>query len=274
MVPHQQSVPIIIRRKKVVHASHHGGAWKVAYADFVTALMALFIVLWLMLAKQQVQQAIGEYFRHPDGKKKTQNVGGSAGSGQRLAITKQDMERLKKRIENAFKQNPEFMKKLADKTKITVTPEGLRIEFLENDKGVFFQSGSPAPTPDGVDLLTRLAAELGPMNARLLIEGHTDSHPYSAGGAYSNWELSADRANAARRLMQGAGVKGNQITQVRGYADQDLRDPEHPESASNRRITIVVLNESVAPPAAAKLFAPNQKTEPAATDPHPAPAKH
>jgi chemotaxis protein MotB len=229
--------PIIIIKKKSGHGGHHGGAWKVAYADFVTAMMALFIVLWLMNANPDVQKAVGGYFKDPSG---TADKTGSnlAGTGAGLTVTKQNMEKLKEKLEQAVKKTPEFQK-LKDNVEMTITNEGLRIELLETDKGMFFESGSPVPTNTGKDLLIQLAKQLGPMKNPLLMEGHTDSLPYGNSG-YTNWELSADRANAARRIMQASGLQATQIAQVRGFADQHLRLVKKPADPSNRRISIIV----------------------------------
>src|SRR5580658_4556258 len=190
--------PIIVIKKNGGHGGHHGGAWKVAYADFVTAMMALFIVLWLMSQSDQV---------------------------------KKEVEKLSKQIE------------------ITITPEGLRIELLEGKDGTFYESGSAKLSANGQELLALLAGELKTLPNDLLIEGHTDAAQYSTDANYSNWELSADRANSARRLMQQDGVRSNQVTQVRGYADQLLRVKDNPYDPSNRRISILVKNAaSGAPP--------------------------
>jgi chemotaxis protein MotB len=229
--------PIIIIKKKGHHAAHHGGAWKVAYADFVTAMMALFIVLWLMTASQDVQKAIAGYFRDAKGFGK-QTGSSMGGTGESLTISKSNMNLLKNTLEQAVKKNPEFAK-LKDFVQMTITGEGLRIELLESDKGEFFESGRTAPTTTGKDLLVQLALEMGKMTNGLLIEGHTDSKPYD-NESYSNWELSADRANAARKIMQESGLHPNQVAEVRGYADQQLRLPKKPEDPSNRRITIIV----------------------------------
>lgn len=229
--------PIFIIKKKVSHAGHHGGAWKVAYADFVTAMMALFIVLWLMTASQDVQRAIAGYFRDPKGFG-TQTGSSMGGSGESLTISKDHMDLLKDKLQQAVKQSPE-LSKLKDYVQMTVTGEGLRIELLETEKGMFFENGKPDPTAYGRDLLRVLATELGKLKNPILVEGHTDSKPYD-NQAYSNWELSADRANSARRIMQENGLRGNQVTQVRGFADQQLRVPAHPEDPSNRRVSIIV----------------------------------
>jgi chemotaxis protein MotB len=229
--------PIVIK-KKVVHGGHHGGAWKVAYADFVTAMMALFIVLWMMNASREIQEAVGGYFRNPMGTAKTIGSGAS-GSGDSFTLTKDNMDKLKDDLQQAIRKSANF-DKLKDNIEITLTPEGLRIELLESAKGTFFQSGVATPTDGGKDILIKLAQELGKMPNKVSIEGHTDSKPFASNGSYSNWELSADRANMARRLMQANGLGENQVTQVRGYADQRLRKPNNPEDPSNRRISLIV----------------------------------
>ncbi|HEX8815730.1 MAG TPA: flagellar motor protein MotB [Terriglobales bacterium] len=229
--------PIIII-KKGGHGGHHGGAWKVAYADFVTAMMALFIVLWLLNTSKQIQEAVGGYFKDPSGTSKL--VGnGETGSGENIALTKDDMGHLKDELQSRIRQMNDF-EKLKKQIEMTVTSEGLRIELLESEKGTFFESGSPSPNTNGQELLTLLAQELGKLPNRVSIEGHTDAKPYSGKNEYSNWELSADRANAARRLMQHDGLRQDQVSQVRGYADQLPRVKDNPEDASNRRISVIV----------------------------------
>jgi len=228
--------PIIIIKKKVAHAGHHGGAWKVAYADFVTAMMAFFIVMWLMNSSVKIRKAISVYFSDPSG---SGQMSGSAqaGTGETLTIT--NMEHLKEDLEQAFKRSPEF-EKLKNYVQMSVTGEGLRIELLESDKGMFFQSGSPRPSELGEEMIVRMSEQLGQLPNPLLIEGHTDSKPFGKKGEYSNWELSADRANAARRIMVANGVRADQITQVRGFANQNLRNKADPEAAANRRISVIV----------------------------------
>ena len=228
---------IVVVKKKPHHGAHHGGAWKVAYADFVTAMMALFIVLWLMTASQDVQRSISGYFRDPKGFG-NQRGSSMSGNGESLTISKDHMDLLKGKIEQALRKSPDFSK-LKDYIEMTVTGEGLRIELLESDRGTFFESGEAAPTEAGKDLLIRLAKEMGELKNTLLVEGHTDSKPYQS-AIYSNWELSADRANAARRIMDDNGLRPNQVKQVRGFADQQLRTPDQPEDSRNRRITIIV----------------------------------
>jgi chemotaxis protein MotB len=228
----------IIKRKKAGHAGHHGGAWKVAYADFVTAMMALFIVLWLMNTDPEVKQAISAFFKDPSGPGKLTGTA-AAGFGNALDVKKADLERLRSKIQEALMQLPDF-KRLQDHVEVTITSDGLRIELLESEGGMFFESGRGTPSPNGAELLSGLARELGTMPNLIAIEGHTDAKPYSGDGTYTNWELSSDRANAARRLMEANGLRADQISQVRGYADRELRHPEDPLHASNRRISVIV----------------------------------
>jgi chemotaxis protein MotB len=237
--PPVKEKPIIVIRKKVSgHGGHHGGAWKVAYADFVTAMMALFIVLWLTSADEEVKKAVAGYFNDPTGQGKLAGLA-AAGLGHAIEIPKDDMVKLREKIQQALAQTPNF-KSLEDNVEITITADGLRIELLETDAGMFFESGKAVPTETGADLLARLAAELGKMPNTMLIEGHTDSKPFASENGYSNWELSSDRANSARKLMEGHGLRPEQVNQVRGYADRELRHPEDPNRASNRRISVIV----------------------------------
>ena len=230
---------IIIKRRKGGHGGHHGGAWKVAYADFVTAMMALFIVLWLLSSSEQVQKAVGGYFTDPQGKGKDIGNGLRGAGSESLPIHKDDMKKLKEKLEQAVKDTGS-LEKIKDHIVITVTGEGLRVELIEDEKGMFFESGSPNPTAYGKDLLLTLAEEIGKLPNKVTMEGHTDARPFASRTDYSNWELSTDRANAARRWMQSHGVKADQVTQVRGFADQSLRDPAKPDDASNRRITLII----------------------------------
>jgi chemotaxis protein MotB len=230
--------PIIVIKKKGGHSGHHGGAWKVAYADFVTAMMALFIVLWLMNSSKQIQVAVGGYFKDPTGTSK--KVGTNhTGSGENFSLTKQNMAHLKEQLQKSI-QSINDLEKLRKNVEMTVTSEGLRIELLESQNGTFFDSGSSALNQKGREMLTLLAAELGTLPNHISVEGHTDAKPFAGTGNYSNWELSADRANSARRLMQQAGLRSDQVSQVRGFADQRLRNKDDPMDASNRRISIIV----------------------------------
>lgn len=229
---------IVIVKKKAAHQGHHGGAWKVAYADFVTAMMALFIVLWMMNASKQVQEAVGGYFKDPSGNAKMVGTNKN-GAGEFVTMKKEDMEKLKEQLLKSI-HHLDPLDKLKNQIEITITQEGLRIELMETASGTFFELGSTTPTPALRELLKVLANELGQLPNKISIEGHTDSKPYSGGRAYDNWDLSSERANEARRLMQAEGVRPDQISQVRGFADQRLRVSTQPEDPSNRRISLVV----------------------------------
>ncbi len=245
--PENSAAPIIVIKKKVNHAAHHGGAWKVAYADFVTAMMALFIVLWLLSTSEKVKKAVASYFKDPTGSGK-QMGSAMAGAGESVVVSKDDMQQLREKLERAMKSIPMFQQ-MKNNVELTITNEGLRVELLESEKGMFFESGSANPTERGKELLVRLAEEVGKLPNTILVEGHTDAKPYSGGTAYSNWELSANRGNSARRVMQiSGGLRLDQVAQVRGFADQHLRTPKDPTNASNRRISVIIqyLN---APPA-------------------------
>jgi chemotaxis protein MotB len=230
--------PAIIIKKKATHGGHHGGAWKVAYADFVTAMMALFIVLWLMNASKQIQDAVGGYFKDPSGNSKMVGTD-QRGSGDNFIVTRDNMAELKEQLQKSVRRLSDF-DKLKDHIEMTITSEGLRIEMTESASGTFFEVGSAKPNEDCKELLSLLAQELGKLPNKLSVEGHTDSKPYSLSANYGNWELSTDRANAARRLMQQNGVRPDQVAQVRGYADQRLRTPADPLAPSNRRISVII----------------------------------
>ncbi len=233
------TAPVIIIKKKGGHGGgHHGGAWKVAYADFVTAMMALFIVLWLLNTSAKVRNEIAGYFKDPKGHDKQLGTK-MAGLGDALPLKKDDMSKLKEKLETAMKKMQDFTK-IHQQVQITITQEGLRIELIETKGGFFFQNGSPNVTKEGAEILTALAGEIGRIPNHLLIEGHTDSVPYASNVTYTNWELSADRANSARRLMQDNGIHPEQISYVRGYADRQLRKPDNPMDPANRRVSLVV----------------------------------
>ena len=241
--------PIIVIKKKGGHGGHHGGAWKVAYADFVTAMMSLFIVLWLMSStSKQTQEEIAGYFNDPKG---TASKKGSDGKPipkeskeQKEASPKEqkaEMVALKNQLQKAIDEIS-ALNKLKKQIEISLTEEGLRIELIEDEKGTFFESGKAEPTPALVEILKVLSGQLKGLPNRISIEGHTDAQPYATQTAYGNWELSTDRANVARRQMQGDGIRLNQVSQVRGFADQQLHSPLKPYDASNRRVSLVVQN--------------------------------
>jgi chemotaxis protein MotB len=241
-----KTAPIIVVKKKGGHGGHHGGAWKVAYADFVTAMMALFIVLWLTSQSSKVKEAVAGYFNDPKG---TASLLGTTMAGNGIEVVQDDpaLKQLKEKLEAEIKAKKE-LEKLSKQIEITITPEGLRIELLESKNGTFYESGSARLSDNGQELLGLLAGELKTLPNKLQIEGHTDAAQYSNNADYSNWELSADRANSARRLMQQDGVRQDQVTQIRGYADQMLRVKDNPYDPSNRRISILVKSENGGPP--------------------------
>jgi len=218
-----------------------GSAWKVAYADFVTTLMALFIVLWMMNASARVKHSVTGYFRDPIGY--TRKLGaGPASAGEGLRVERKTAADLRRQIQQALERMPDFGK-LRDQVQFSVTGEGLRIDLLETEQGLFFVTGSAQPTSAGERLLAVLAGELGKMQNQLVVEGHTDSLPFRNAlptSGYSNWELSADRANAARRMLHANGVQPEQVVEVRGFANQHLLFPNAPQDPRNRRISVVV----------------------------------
>ncbi|HOS92738.1 MAG TPA: flagellar motor protein MotB [Armatimonadota bacterium] len=238
--------PIIVIRRRGGHEGHHGGAWKVAYADFVTAMMAFFIVMWIMGMSPEVKSAISGYFQDPTGFGKQGPGGlliGAQGGEKKVQLielpAKERFAIAKRELEKKLNASPEFGK-VKDSVDITVTDDGLRVELLEGEQSLFFELGSAEMKPQTADLLRMIAKELAKLPDRLAIEGHTDSVGYSGSRPdYSNWELSADRANAARRAMI-ADLREGQLSAVRGLADTQLRDPEHPRSPSNRRVSILV----------------------------------
>jgi chemotaxis protein MotB len=242
--------PVIVVKKVVKHAGHHGGAWKVAYADFVTAMMAFFLVMWLVGQSKSVKEGIGGYFRDPavfdsvGGKGVLPGADSIEDPKQQTPLidAETDMRRLEAAVEHikeTLNNTPAFQT-LKDQVEFTVMPEGLRIDLIEKDASSFFASGSAVLRPETEKLLAIIAKELGALQHEVVIEGHTDSQAYSAANKYSNWELSADRANAARRVMDQNGLRSNQVVSVRGLADRQLKIPENPLDARNRRVSILV----------------------------------
>ncbi|HXF99548.1 MAG TPA: flagellar motor protein MotB [Bacteroidota bacterium] len=241
--------PIIIKKKKSAGHGHHGGAWKVAYADFVTAMMALFIVLWIVGQSKQVRQYVAHYFKDP-GAFFENTRGGGMFSGNSLLTTQQNvdenLQRESKRLQEMAQTIMGNLKKdsslarLMKQLSFELTEEGLRIQLYETAENAYFDIGTARLKPEAVGILTAIAQEVGKLPNKVIIEGHTDSRPYSRLDGYTNFELSADRANAARRLLMTAGVRPDQISEIRGYADRMLRDRNRPFDDSNRRITILI----------------------------------
>jgi chemotaxis protein MotB len=262
--------PIIIKKIKKGHAAHHGGAWKVAYADFVTAMMSLFIVLWIVGQNNKTKEAIASYFRDP-GVFETTNVinlidkipeativdtaaqgkGGQDAQqeslGEFLRQQWQAQENILKQIETNLHTAIAFTPELAvlkEQIAIELTEEGLRIELLEKEKSSFFEVGSAQLKSSAMAILHAVSGELRLLPNAVVIEGHTDSRPYTSRSLYSNWELSTERANSTRRVMEKAGLREDQIVQIRGYADKQLRYPEQPYDVRNRRISVTILRET------------------------------
>ena len=257
--------PTIIVVKKVKgHGGHHGGAWKVAYADFVTAMMAFFLVMWLVSQGKPIKAAVAGYFRDP-GAFTTQHGTGvlpggkqpgestperEVGKPDNQTVTKmareaerEALEKSAAHIKERLNATPEF-KALKDQVEFRVTSEGLRIELVDSTGGVFFESGSAGMRPEVEHIFAIIAREVGQLDNELVIEGHTDSRPYARNDGYGNWELSGDRANAARRVMERSGLRGEQVAGVRGQADRQLKIASEPMDPRNRRVSILVKSKA------------------------------
>ena len=254
----------IVVRKGRHGGGHHGGAWKVAYADFVTTMMALFIVLWIVGSNEAARQGIAAYFKNPgifkEGKAPSALPDGSGllpGSPAEAAPppkSKADEAEIiqeEKKLQEAAGRIKEMINKkggafeaFREQIRIEVTPEGLRIELIERDTSPFFRVGSAVPIHPLKPLLDGLQPILGSLPNHITVEGHTDSRQYSDRLNYSNWELSADRANSARRIIEAAGLPAGHIDRVVGHADRILLVPEDPLHSNNRRITLLVRRQS------------------------------
>jgi chemotaxis protein MotB len=240
---------IVVKKKKAGHGGHHGGAWKVAYADFVTAMMAFFMVMWILGMDENTRASIEGYFSNPVGFKKGYSTGtspisvGASPSHAAPASIKlvarrfeerrfdETSERIKDRLKEAG------LASIGDRVEIVETTSGLRIELSDGGKGRdFFATASASMSEEMRQTLEIVAQELRPLRNLVVIEGHTDAAQYA--GLYSNWELSADRANAARRIMESAGLSSSRVIEVRGMADRQLRNPANPLDPRNRRISI------------------------------------
>jgi chemotaxis protein MotB len=246
--PHEA---IIVVKKVQGHAAHHGGAWKVAYADFVTAMMAFFLVMWLVNQSKEVKASVGGYFRDPGVFEATGGRGimpGGTGPGDpapaidkpsSMTAERQSLEASVKHIRERLDQVPEF-KTLVNQIEFSITSEGLRIDLFENSKSAFFDSGSAGMGKETERILGVIAHELGTLSNTIVVEGHTDSRQYANSDKYTNWELSADRANAARRVMERGGLKPSQVLEVRGQADRQLKVASDPLDPRNRRVSVLV----------------------------------
>jgi chemotaxis protein MotB len=244
---------IIVIKKGKNHQGHHGGAWKVAYADFVTAMMALFIVLWVLGQDEKVIQGVAGYFKDPIGfasKNRFLLEGmGTLPKDSNNAVIEKIKEREKEinklkdmgtQIIDELSKNPEFAK-LTDQVKIEIAKEGLRIEMTESNDAVFFEIGTSELKYEARKLLEQLGKNLSLLPNKIIIEGHTDARPYSKKDSeYSNFELSCDRANSARRVLIYGGLGSEKLDEVRGYADTRLLDKKDPYNLVNRRISVII----------------------------------
>jgi len=270
--------PIIIKRvKKGGHAAH-GGAWKIAYADFVTAMMAFFLLMWLLGSTTEGdKKGIADYFGAP----LKIAMGGGSGSGDSSSVVKgggtdltrdsgqvnkgetearrrtlqlkalkadqrraeaSRLEALKRKVEDVLAANPRLAA-LKSQIRLEMTRDGLRIQIVDEQNRPMFDSGSAVVKPYMRDLLREIGGVLGDVPNRLTLEGHTDAQPFGAGErGYSNWELSSDRANASRRELGAGGLPEERVLLVQGLASSVLFDPSTPTSPVNRRISIIVMN--------------------------------
>ncbi len=260
--------PIIIKKKKGHGHGHHGGAWKVAYADFVTAMMAFFMVMWIMGMTDSTRSMIQGYFNDPLGFTKNEpksrvniqpsngspystSKSSSKGAGDtEIRTERTEAARAAAEIKNALKgaanesgagagPNDAAVQALYKNVEVSVNDEGLVIDFVENAGAVFFEVGSSQIRPGALTLIRRVAPILTRVNRKIVIEGHTDARPY-VGNGYDNWDLSNDRAFAMRRALRGSGVPSNQFLEVRAYGPTRLKVPEDPYHFSNRRVTVLL----------------------------------
>jgi chemotaxis protein MotB len=254
MPPKEKSKIIIKKVKKGGHGGHHGGSWKVAYADFVTAMMAFFMVMWILGMDEGTKKAIEGYFSNPVGFRKGFSSGASPmGAGANMPSFAQSeaafilarshqteqFHRVGEEIRRRFSGIAE-LGGLAAQVEIVVTDEGLRIELIEDGTGeLFFPFGSSTLKPPARRALEIIAQELGSVDNVIVVEGHTDAAPFARSG-YGNWELSADRANATRRMLEGSGISPARIAEVRGYADRHLKDGANPLAPQNRRMSLML----------------------------------
>ena len=250
---------IVVRRKKQAHA-HHGGAWKVAYADFVTAMMAFFLVMWLAAQDSTIRTAIAGYFQEPGLLPHEQSngivasgQGGIDNSGMPTVVPRKTqgmLEAEQRALVTAAEHIKQHMAQfggggpLKGQVEITITDEGLRIELVDRSQSSFFDTGSSVLAGDSEKILTAIGSEVGKLANNVVVEGHTDSAAYQHGQTYDNWNLSTDRANVARRVLVQSGVRPDQLKGIRGYADTALRYQDQPLDPRNRRVSILVKSQT------------------------------
>jgi chemotaxis protein MotB len=242
--------PIIIVKKKKKHAEHHGGSWKVAYADFVTAMMAFFLLLWLLaMVSPEKRIALSQYFKEfsvfkETGEKVTKGGLGifdqkGIGSVRGIAPGRMEVmspEKLKAKIKTAVEAN---LKTLKDQVLVDVREGSVRIQIVDNEGSQMFLLGSAKPTDKALEILSLVSDTIKDTPNRIIVEGHTDALPYK-GGETTNWELSTARASAARRVLENDGITADRIAKVIGYADNDLLIKLYPNDPRNRRISIIL----------------------------------
>ncbi|MBU2874892.1 flagellar motor protein MotB [Marinobacter salexigens] len=261
--------PIIIKRKKVIAAGHHGGSWKVAFADFATAMMAFFLVLWLTAtASPEQKKAVEGYFKDPvgftdGGSPNPVDLEGSASVVSEAStdidpnpvviadevvdtlsetLEQRRMEELFQELKQRIEEN-QTLQEFKDQLLIDITDEGLRIQIVDRSNRPMFDSGRAELKYYSQEILFELAKTLGSVDNKLSLTGHTDATPFGGRPGYTNWELSADRANTARRALVAGGVRSQQIARVVGLSDSVLFDQDEPTAPVNRRISIIVLNK-------------------------------
>jgi chemotaxis protein MotB len=262
----EHAQPIIFKKKKVHGHGHHGGAWKVAYADFVTAMMAFFLVMWLVGQSPQVKNAVSAYFQDPVGFEQkmgdmgpqmnpTGHEGPSAIEGMLKAPGAQELParprddreaRLReaaKGMKRSLKRSESFQA-IAENVEVKVTEEGVLIDLIEDVDSTFFERGGTELSEQGLAVVREIGQRVAAEGFEVIVEGHTDSVPFKGAIGYTNWELSADRANTARRVLEEAGVPAERFRAVRGFADRQPRNPAQPEDPRNRRVSILVSDPS------------------------------
>ncbi|WP_300380620.1 flagellar motor protein MotB [Henriciella sp.] len=274
--PSKTERPIIIKRKKVVKADgHHGGAWKVAYADFVTAMMAFFLLMWLLNATTEEQRkGIADYFNPTIPVSRISGGGSDALNGSSI-FTEMTYAKMgigaerKKTVDYPKPERPsgeqasgeeiadslitlreklgEQSQKLSEHMLVKMTPEGIVLEIVESDSSPLFDLGQSDPTGLLENLLGAVSGSLSRFENDIKIVGHTDSRQYKQGGGYDNWNLSADRANTARKLLLAGGLPAGRLKEVSGRADTDLLKPDNPAAPENRRISITILTDTRKP---------------------------
>ncbi|KOF53324.1 MULTISPECIES: flagellar motor protein MotB [unclassified Achromobacter] len=266
---------VVIRRKKGKSGGHHGGSWKIAYADFITAMMAFFLVMWLIsIVPREELKGIAEFFRMP---LHVAIAGGPSSSAETSAVPgggrdplrddgdvrraqgnrveaqpmadaerreRHRLESLKKRLENLIETSP-VLKTFRPQLRIDMTTEGLRIQIIDSQNRPMFATGSANVQPYMRDILRELGPVLNELPNKISISGHTDASQYARGErAYSNWELSADRANASRQELVAGGMNEDKVMRVQGLSSSMSLVKDDPYAAVNRRISLVVLNQS------------------------------